>query len=127
MKKLIVTILALVYLISSAGATIHLHYCMDKLVDWSLSEKPGNLCETCGMEEDRGCCKNEHHFIKSNIDQKTAESDIQLFQISAIAAPNPFITQSELYFSQKPKLPTSHAPPNSSGLDILIRNCVFRI
>lgn len=127
MKKLIVTILALVYLISSAGAIIHLHYCMDKLVDWSLSEKPGNLCETCGMEEDGSCCKNEHHFIKSNIDQKTAESDIQLFQISAIAAPNPFITQSELYSSQKPKHPTSHIPPNSCGLDLLIRNCVFRI
>ena len=126
MKKFIVTILAVVYLISSAGATIHLHYCMDKLVNWSLSEKPGTLCDNCGMEEDGNCCKDEHHFIKSKTDQKTAESGIQLFQIAAIAIPAPFIITSELYFSQKAKHTTGHAPSNS-GVDILIRNCVFRI
>ena len=126
MKKFIITILALAYFVSSAGATIHLHYCMDKLVNWSLSEKPANNCEKCGMEKDGVCCKDEHHFIKSSTDQKTAESDIHLFQASAIAAPNPFITHSELYFSQKAKHTTGHAPPNS-GVDIHIRNCVFRI
>ena len=127
MKKFIVTILALVYLVSSAGATIHLHYCMDKLVNWSLSERPGNLCETCGMEADGNCCKDEHHFIKINTDQKTAQFDIPLFQITAIATPAYFIiTTSELYFSQKAKHPASHIPPNG-GVDILIRNCVFRI
>ena len=127
MKKSIVTILALIYLISSSGATIHLHYCMDKLVNWSLSEKPVNNCGKCGMEKDGVCCKDEHHFIKSSTDQKTTETYIHLPQISAIAGPAIFIIPSALYFSQKAKHPTSHAPPNSSGLDILIRNCVFRI
>ena len=126
MKKFIVTILALVYLISSAGVTLHLHYCMDKLINWSLSERPGNLCETCGMDEDGNCCKDEHHFIKNNTDQKTAQIDISLFQITAIATPAPLIITSELYFSQKAKHRTSHIPPNSV-LDILILNCVFRI
>ena len=126
MKKFTVTILALAYLISSAGATIHLHYCMDELVDWSLSERPGDICENCGMEEDGGCCKDERHFIKNNTDQKTAESYIHLSQISAIPDPTFFFTPSELYFSKKTIHSTSHAPPNSSG-DILIRNCVFRI
>ena len=127
MKKFLVTILALVYLISSAGATMHLHYCMDKLVSWSLSERPGNLCENCGMEANGGCCKDEQHFIKNNTDQKTAESDIQLLQISAIATPTPFIITSGLYFSQEAKHTTSYSPPDNSGVDILIRNCVFRI
>ena len=127
MKKLIVTILAFAYLVSSAGTTIHLHYCMDKLVNWSLSEKSANNYENCGMEKNGGCCKDEHHFIKSNTDQKIAESDIQLLQIFAITAPNPFVTPSELYFSQKAKHPISHAPPGSSGHDILLLHCVFRI
>ena len=35
MKKAIVSILAVLYLCSSAGATVHLHYCMGKLVNWS--------------------------------------------------------------------------------------------
>lgn len=100
---------------------------MDKLIDWSLSERSGNLCGDCGMEEDAGCCKDERHFIKNNTDQKTAEPGIHLFQISGIAGPIPFITISELYFSQKAKHTNSHAPPNSSGVDILVRNCVFRI
>ncbi len=126
MKKFIVTILALIYLISSAGATLHLHYCMDKLVDWSLSERTGDLCENCGMEEIGSCCKDERHFIKNNTDQKCAQFDIPLFQISAVATPAPLIITSELCFSQKAKHRTSHISPNSV-LEILILNCVFRI
>ena len=127
MKKFIVAILAFSYLVTSIGATIHLHYCMDKLVDWSLSERTGDSCENCGMEEVGGCCKDERHFIKNNTDQKCAQFDMPLFQISAIAAPAPFIAPSELSLSQKAKYPTSHAPPGSSVPDILILNCVFRI
>ena len=39
MKKLLITILALVYLTVSSGATVNLHYCMGKLMSWDLSLK----------------------------------------------------------------------------------------
>ena len=72
MKKILVSIFAVFYLASSVGATVHLHYCMDKFIDWSLL-KGGDKCDKCGMEKDGGCCKDENKFVKNNVDQKVAE------------------------------------------------------
>ena len=80
------------------GATVHLHYCMDKFINWSLL-KGGDKCNKCGMEKDDGCCKDENKFVKNNIDQKAAESAIQLIQMAAVATPSAFIYTSEHYFS----------------------------
>ena len=50
MKKLLVTILALIYLGSSTGAMMHLHYCMGKLAETSFSKKNNATCNKCGMK-----------------------------------------------------------------------------
>jgi hypothetical protein len=126
MKKLFAFILAIVYFTSSVGATVHLHYCMDKLVNWSLNDE-GNKCKNCGMEKDGNCCKDEHKFVKNDLDQNTT-GGILLLQVPPIDAPVSFINIEDNYsFSYIDEYPTSHAPPISSGVDILIRNCVFRI
>ena len=128
MKKVIVSILAVLYLCSSAGATVHLHYCMGKLVNWSLNDVNGENCDQCGMEKDDGCCKDEHQFVKNDIDQKTAESAIQLISVNANVTPVTYIIISEFYYlSLAENYQTDHAPPIKSGVDILIRNCIFRI
>lgn len=128
MKKILVSILAVFYLASSVGTTVHLHYCMDKLISWSLSEGDGDKCDKCGMKKDDGCCKDENKFVKNNIDQKVAEPAIQLIQMTALAAPSALIYPSEHYFSSLIKeYSISTAPPRSSGMGIYILNSVFRI
>lgn len=128
MKKVIVFILAAFYLCSSTGATVHLHYCMGKVVSWSLEDKSGDECGKCGMEKDGGCCKDESKFVKNNLDQKTTESAIQLLQITTFAAPIDFVNEQGFYsFSLIESYPISHAPPLKTGVDILLHNCVFRI
>jgi len=127
MKKILVSILAVFYLASSVGATVHLHYCMDKFINWSLL-KGGDKCSKCGMEKDGGCCKDENKFVKNNIDQKVAESSFQLIQMAAVTTPAVFIYTSEYHFSsiiQENHL--SHAPPRNNGVGIYILNSVFRI
>lgn len=126
MKKILVSILAVFYLASSVGATVHLHYCMDKFIDWSLLKGDGDKCDKCGMEKDGGCCKDEQKLVKNNTDQKTSESTIQLIPVATSGS---FINLSEFdYSSLAEKHPISHAPPISfSGSEIYLRNCVFRI
>src|SRR6187200_29117 len=126
MKKILVSIFAAFYLASSVGATVHLHYCMDKFINWSLLNG-GDKCNKCGMEKDGGCCKDENKFVKNNIDQKVAEPAVQLIQMAAVAAPNAFIYSSEHYFSSSiQEYPISNAPPRSNGVGIYILNSVFR-
>ena len=128
MKKILVSILAVFYLTSSVGATIHLHYCMDKFINWSLLNSDGDKCDKCRMKKDGGCCKDESKLIKNNIDQKIAESAIQLIEMAAVATPAAFIYTSENYFSSLIlEYPVSHAPPRNNGVGIYILNSVFRI
>ena len=127
MKKILVSIVAVIYLTSSVVATVHLHFCMDKLINWSLLNSDRDKCDKCGMKKDDGCCKDEDKFVKNNIDQKITESAIQVIKVAAVATPTAFLT-SEHYFSSLIKeYPTSHAPPRNDGVGIYILNCVFSI
>jgi hypothetical protein len=138
MKKLLVTILAFVYLSTSMGATMHLHYCMGKLASWGLIDKEGKNCATCGMAKKTsnpgcvtaktGCCKDEHKLIKTDKDQKVPQSDLQFSKIfaEALAAHNPALLVSP-FSSLAVAFPNSNAPPLTSKNPIFLLNRNFRI
>ncbi len=132
MKKVIIAILAILYIGTSTGATIHFHYCMGKLVSWKFGHKLSDRCGKCGMKINHkslnnGCCKDEFKQIKNDKDQKLSampqlliepvyvlSSNINSELLSIIAS-----TVSDTY-------PVSNAPPRSRDA-IYIRNCVFLI
>jgi len=130
MKKVLVTILAFTYLAVSSGATIHLHYCMGKLVGWELTEHQQKHCGNCGMEKKarKGCCRDEHKTLQIEKDQKATEVAFQF-----TAQPPAILTVS--YAGLPPVyIPViamgnaaTHAPPSLSGVPVFIRNCNFRI
>lgn len=128
MKKFIVAILAFSYLVTSVGATIHLHYCMDKLVTWSLSGgTESDKCDNCGMKKDDNCCKDEKKIVKNTIDQKTSESSILNLQVFAVLIPSFFNYEIDSYSSISTGNTTAHSPPIKGSQEIFLRNCVFRI
>lgn len=132
MKNFSITILSFLYLLTSTGTTIHLHYCMGKLADWGLGHNNSKTCGNCGMEKsqekDNGCCKDEYKFIKNDADQKKAEAGFQIIQILAAALPVSFIEISSTGFSCiTEENPISHAPPRSSGVAVYILNRTFLI
>ncbi|WP_449619043.1 HYC_CC_PP family protein [Sediminibacterium soli] len=132
MRKLIILILSIVYLNTTVGATIHMHYCMDKLVDWRPWHTTSKKCSECGMEKThenkKGCCKDEHKQVKLQIDHKAAEN-FQLQQLSLLAvAPACFVLPAAAPVpSVTEQYPISHAPPRCAKTSVYIRNCVFLI
>lgn len=132
MKKLILTLLALIYITTSTGATIHLHYCMGQLADWGLGSNNSKTCGKCGMLEfdnkNDDCCRDEHKFVKNDSDQKYAEAGLHLMQVLAVAL-SPYFYEFQTHYFLPPTggIPMSHAPPTGSGVAVYIRNCVFRI
>src|ERR1700744_5183401 len=69
MKRLLVTILSILYMASATGATIHVHYCMGKLISASFVHHGADKCGRCGMKrtaKGNGCCKDEHKTIKAS-------------------------------------------------------------
>ena len=132
MKKLLIAILALLYISTSTGTMVHMHYCMGKLADWGIGHNKSKTCGECGMEKgvekDNGCCKDEFKFIKNDKDQKTAEVGLQMLQLLSVALPVSFIEiQSNDLLSVTEEIPVSHAPPRGSSVAVYIRNFVFLI
>ena len=133
MKKLIVVILAFLYLATSTGATIHLHYCMGKLVEWGLNHdsKKKDKCNSCGMNnsaDKKGCCKDEQKHIQIEKDQKTAAFQCDFnkqFEAPALYS----VVESTASYCISPVLEytTTHAPPFKEKAPAFIHYRVFRI
>jgi hypothetical protein len=128
MKKLVIIFIAVLYMGAATGATVHLHYCMNKLVSLGLIKKENGKCSRCGMKEGKDCCcKDEQKLIKLSTDHKTSENTFHLYKLaSAIIQYIPEFSFTKLS-SVTEENPLSHAPPRSSGVALFIRNCVFRI
>ena len=132
MKKIITAILAVFYLTTSVGAVVHLHYCMGKVVNWGLWNTTNKKCSKCGMEKSHtnlkgGCCKDEQKQLKTEKDQKLAET---VFNLIHVISATPQVAEIELpviNISSVTEInPISHAPPRSQ-VAIHIRNCVFLV
>jgi hypothetical protein len=129
MKKFIVSILAVLYLSTSMGATIQLHYCMGKLVDWGVWHNSSSKCSNCGMEKNhKGCCKDEYKQLKNDKDQKLSENFAQLNKPLTEIVPVSFQVYSvSLPFILSHAFTKANAPPRSCNTPLGIMNCVFRI
>lgn len=132
MRKFFLAILTLIYLITTTGVVVNVHYCMGKLAGWELSDKETKTCSKCGMEKSlttkKGCCNDKHKLLKFDTEQKLTESSIQHLLLASGALP---VADAELSGSHLASfttaIPLIHAPPRNSGLAIHLRNCVFRI
>ena len=129
MKKFLVAILALLYISTSTGATLHMHYCMGKFAGWGFGHNDSKKCDRCGMDETgKGCCTNENKFVKNNADQKITESAFQSIQLITVTLPPAFVglPSNNFYFLAVAN-PINNAPPWDIGIAVYIRNCVFLI
>ncbi len=132
MKKFLVAILAFLYISTSTGAIVQMHYCMGKLTDAGAGQQKSKTCDQCGMEKsgqkNNACCKDESKFFKSQTDQEATVSVFHFMQSATIALPVSFFEMPSVDISIIPaKNPTSHAPPKGNGVAVYIRNCVFLI
>ncbi len=130
MKRVLATILAIIYLTTSVGATVQLHYCMSDLVGWELSAKQSSSCSTCGMTKKghKGCCHNEQKIIKIEKDQKNVEeSSVILKAPLALIQTNYSVFPRVDLFNSIEENPVSNAPPHKYKVPVYLYNSVFRI
>ncbi len=131
--RFVLSIIAMVYLVASTGATVHLHYCMGRIANVGLVQHQDKVCGLCGMEKssdgDTGCCTDETETIKITVDQKT--SPVSLFRFEQPftelwAAWVPILPVWTSFINDKVQ-PVSHAPPRSLQVPVYLMHSVFRI
>ncbi|WP_233164524.1 hypothetical protein [Pedobacter sp. ASV28] len=132
MKKVLLTFMAVFYLAIASGAGVHLHYCMGKLVDWSLVKSEKKACGFCGMEKKetakKSCCKDVQHQAKVDQAQKT-NAQIYKFEQQVFILPSlkPITAESTPLVSTIAYEINSNAPPLGQQLPLFIKNCTYRI
>lgn len=130
MKKFIVTILAVLYLGVSSGATVNFHYCMGQLIEWGLVSKQSENCSKCGMNKTKNtdCCKDQYQKFKVEESQKASQN---VYQFNLPTSGVLFITFNEhsegSVFSLKENQPFSKVSQQTQNIPVFIRNCNFRI
>lgn len=132
MKKFAITILALIYLSTSIGVTVHMHYCMNRLAGWGMNNKESNTCSTCGMAKlnpkDKDCCHDKLAFFKITGDQKVTESASKLSNPITFIVPTYYIELPTPTLSLvTEKRPFGDSPPFRNQVPIYILNCDYRI
>ncbi|MBS1603351.1 MAG: hypothetical protein JST42_11830 [Bacteroidetes bacterium] len=138
MKKVFVSILAIVYLSTSMGATVRLHYCMGRLVSWGLTDHSGNSCSFCGMQKMhssgegvqamKSCCHDESMQFRNDKDQKSAQEMLRVMKAAPAVSelPQPEWVDAAI-FSPVRDLPVSNGPPLKASVPVYLRNRNFRI
>jgi hypothetical protein len=138
MKKVLATILAFIYLSSSMGATIHLHYCMGKLASWGLINHESRNCTRCGMVKKTSgsqhmaakmdCCRDEHKQIKTDKDQKLVPFEFFKYNnFSQAIVLNEHALQGVQVSSVSIEHPNTNAPPLSGKLPLFVLYRNFRL
>ncbi len=131
MKKVVVIFLLFIYSATTIGATVHLHFCMDKFVGWDFNLNKEKKCGRCGMKESttkKGCCKDETKKFKLDTDHQISVTD---YYTSLISTPL-LITQIDNYSfqifpSDNLKERITRPPPNIAKQDLNVLYGNFRI
>ncbi len=130
MKKIVAIFFLMIYSFTTVGATVHMHYCMNKLISKSLYHSKEKSCKKCGMDKSatKGCCKDEHKFIKLEREHQQVQPATSLpFFSTPLLVPPSFSYNQVAVSSITETCPASHAPPNMQGQKLYVLNCVFRI
>ena len=138
MKRFFASVMAFLYLSTSMGATLHLHYCMGKLVGWGLKSHESAACAFCGMEKKtdsstgiftkKNCCRDDHKEIKTAGDQKLVQTEFQFLKLIPDVSLEYAPTFSSLQFH--PEFSTQsvvNGTPKAGKQPVFLLNCNFRI
>lgn len=125
MKQLLTFLLALLYVSTSTGATFHMHYCAEKLVDVSLWHDEDT--HECGGSCTKKCCKDVHKTVKLEKDQQIAAAKaLADMQAVSQAATLP-VAVLPVYEIPAPAPFADPAPPPLPHVPAHILHCHFRI
>lgn len=125
MKQVLTTILAILYLATSSGAAVTVHYCMGKIVAETVAEK--KACGKCGMEKKGGCCEDKVKVVKTQDSHSFQTTGIAFMPFVAVLGSNYIDVIPAFAFPALVLTTHNNSPPAFSGISLFIRNCVFRL
>jgi hypothetical protein len=123
MKKFLAILLLGLYITTTSGIALSIHYCMGDISSVAIGQSVSTNCPTCGMENE-GCCHDDFKVVKLT-DSHQASIILDDLQKPVVSAPETFDPVYAALSSQDKYVSQDHSPPPAHSLNILY--CVFRI
>jgi hypothetical protein len=124
MKKVVVFIVAILYLSLTTGLAVNIHYCMGKVSQVqfeSYSDK--DLCKT-----QMPCCGHDYHLVKVTDEHQPTLTDLNLkTPVVELYLLVPSIDEFVASTAAQKNITNANSPPLLTDRDICIQNCLFRI
>ena len=111
----------------SCGIAMEIHYCMGKKAGVEFYGNEKKKCGRCGMTEKKGCCHDEHKFVKLEDSHKNVYNNIDF------AANEPAVVTTYPLFNWQVASTeviaavNNNSPPGYTAPSACIMNCVFRL
>jgi len=127
-KKFTIAILMILYVITTSGVVVNIHYCMGAIASVGYGvHMHDEACDNCGMTDKEGCCHTEYKVVKVEDDHQLSYAALPLLQTDAA----PLEELPQLKTAPSYLLPTTalqyHSPPDQRANAVFLHNCVFRI
>ena len=126
MKKLLATIVLVVYAVMSTGFVVSLHYCMDKVNSVELGDSASDTCDRCGMHKDGHCCWDDVKVVKIQASHITTNYTIEIPSLAPAVMADYHYVLNHNFQAHQANDPIAHGPPPDKQ-DTYLTNCVFRI
>jgi hypothetical protein len=126
MKRLLASLLLLIYFSVTSGFVISMHFCMDRFDSAEIGSTGNDKCHKCGMSKDGHCCKDEVKVVKLNVSHLASQLHMRNASAPAFHLIHTALIASFRNFAEKND-PVLHLPPLLRDQAVYIENCVFRI
>ena len=128
MKKILVSILIMLYLSSFSGIAMDIQYCMGKQIGIEFFHYKEGKCPKCSMKAKKKCCNDEYKFFKLKDDHKNVSNILLQGPISVIICTKHVHFINDLFENNPLVAFNNNSPPlYSPGSFICIKNGVFRL
>ena len=126
MRKAVIAILALLYIITTSGVVVNVHYCMGAIASVTYGHETPESCGKCGMKEKAGCCHSELKVVKLDDAHQQSIKAEQLAQVAELPVVY-FETAVAVCNSHKDFVNSYHSPPDNRINSVYLHTNVFRI
>jgi hypothetical protein len=125
MKRIGIFLLACVYIFSTTGTVLDIHYCMGHIsgVHWDGFGSRVVPCGPGGMH----CCRTESKVLKLADVHQPAAAHTLILAVPAVPHQPLCLLQSGLFPVSTGPVSVAHAPPPDAHFPLFIRYCSYRI
>lgn len=128
MRRFLIIIFTLLYVATTAGVTLRVHYCMGEFESWGIGYNHSEKCGKCGMDEaGNACCKDEVKFLKNASNQKVTELVFKFIPLGLGSLVSSFVERPFAISCVLAKGQVINVPHRGCSTAVYIRNHIFRI